>query len=329
VYVADATMTDEMHGLSAQGPGQIGALASSSGPVAARTNAEVVPQRVLDLAPEVTVDAPAVFLTFALDRAHLPTQVWLMVRSEAPCPGDTAIGLDLDEEQRITAERRYASIASMRKCVDPVAAPQGWWSGRELPLPFSERITASLETAPGAVEIRNGWPPSDAAVHWAFGQFTAAGLPAPVVSTLTFDPFDERCRDAPGHAEWSGGTTEVLICFDSSQIGPGTGDDWAMKSDQTRLLLHEIGHAWLINHTDDVTRAAFLAELGLDNWNDKGRPWRERGVEWAAESLARGLKGAPSSSLALGRPDCGVLAEGYRILTGAEPLTSCTGGAAG
>ena len=327
VYASDATLVDDLHGLSVRGLAEIADLADSSGPMVAQTNAEVLPQRLGELAPEVAADAPAVFLTFALDRAELPTQVWLMVRSEAPCPGAAVVALDLDDQQRITAERRFASVISMRECVDPADAPQGWWTGRGPPLPFGERVTGPVDTGSGTVEIRNGWPPSDDAVRWAFGRFDAAGLPLPIVTAIAFDPFDEKCEELSGFADWRGGSTEILICLDSSRIRQPQGDDGADRLPLgSNLLLHELGHAWVVNHTDEGTREEFLGRLGLDSWDDRGEPWRERGVEWAAEVLAWGLQGTAVTSVPLGSPECAVLAEGFRVLTGTEPLTQCPGG---
>ena len=105
-----------------------------------------------------------------------------------------------------------------------------------------------------------------------------------------------------------------LVATDGEAIG---------RMDLLTAVMHEIGHAWLVNHTDEETREAFMDHAGVDHWNDKGQPWRERGVEWAAETLAWGLQGEQAASLPLGHPDCAILAEGYRILTGGQPLTTC------
>ena len=323
LYASDATLVDDLHGLSVEGGGAIAELADSSVPWVAQDNGEVLPQSVLDLAPEVVPDAPAVFVTFELDRAELPTQVWLMVRSEAPCPGAAAVALDVDEQQRITAERRFSSVASIRGCVEASDALQGWWTGRGLPQPFGERVTGSVDTGAGTVEVRNSWPPSDDAVRWAFGRFEAAGLPPPVVTAIAFDPLADGCGEFSGYAEWHEGTTEILICFDSSRIGQPSGDDGRRLPPASNLLLHELGHAWVVNHADDATRAELVELLGLGTWDDRGEPWRERGVEWAAEALAWGLHGRAATSVPLGSPDCSMLADGFRILTGTEPLSDC------
>ena len=68
--------------------------------------------------------------------------------------------------------------------------------------------------------------------------------------------------------------------------------------------------------------------MGVDNWNDKGEPWSDRGVEWAAETLASGLQGIPIIFPSLGAPDCAMLAQEFRILTGTGPITVCPSGRA-
>ena len=88
-------------------------------------------------------------------------------------------------------------------------------------------------------------------------------------------------------------------------------------------MLHEVGHAWIRQHTDEATRQAFMERVGTNNWNDHGELWRERGVEWAAETLSWGLKGSGRTSVPLASPPCDLLADGFRTLTGAEPLTQC------
>ncbi len=79
-----------------------------------------------------------------------------------------------------------------------------------------------------------------------------------------------------------------------------------------------------MNHTDEEVRQGFMDSAGVNHWNDKSEPWADRGVEWAAETLAYGLQGIPGTSQSVGAPDCAILAEGFRILTGIEPLTPCS-----
>lgn len=334
LYSADATLSDDLLGLSAQGGDAIAEAAAASGPIVAATNAEVLPPLTLAAEPNPDPDAPAVFLHLDLDHPERPTQVWVFVASQDPCPGSSVVALQVDDQQRVTAEQRYRAVASMRGCLEPDRAPTGWWTGRDLPLPFGERVTGSVETPAGSVEIRNGTADVDAVVAWGFGRFAASGLPAPAVSSITFDPFDDRCNSFKGYADWGDGTTAILVCFDSSGIGPpqvqddaealpDLGGPGADLPQQGHLLLHELGHAWVADHTDDTVREEFLAQTGLDNWNDKGRPWNRRGAEWAAETVAWGLQGSASTSVPLGSPDCALLADGYRTLTGAEPLTPC------
>jgi hypothetical protein len=106
LYAAGAVVVDDLRGLSARGQLDIAVLAAASAHIVAQTNAEVVPQRVLDLAPEVAVDVPAVFFRSDAEREQVPTQVWLLIRSQDRCPGSSVVALDLDDQQRVMAERR-------------------------------------------------------------------------------------------------------------------------------------------------------------------------------------------------------------------------------
>ena len=166
---------------------------------------------------------------------------------------------------------------------------------------------------------------------WVLDRFDLAGMPAPAVSTISFDPFDTRCQEVRGYADWAAGTTDVLACFDSVTVTEQSSPDEEVTVDsglgassgQAQLLLHEVSHAWLVEHVDEATAQTFLRLTGLQSWNDLGDAWSRRGVEYAAETLVWGLLGRRNTRLSLGSPPCTTLAAGFRLLTSAEPLTPC------
>lgn len=318
-YAPEATLADALLGVAAQGRDAIAELAAQSAPITAEPITEVLPERDRQEMNR-PADAAAVFFDISLDAPRQPTQVWLAIRSDAPCAGSSIVALDLDDTQRVARERRFHSAESLAGCAASADPALAWWTGREQPLPFGQRITGSLDTEAGVIEIRNGSERTDALVRWAFGQFSRAGLPAPAISSISFDPFDQRCATRPGYADWSDGTTEILMCFDPSALRPAQPDTVPPKG---HIVLHELGHAWVVDHPDGPTRQAFMELVGAATWNDKEEPWRERGAEWAAETLSWGLKGSGGTSVPLGMPACALLAEGFGILTGADPLTSC------
>ena len=260
------------------------------------------------------------------------TQVWLLGTSTGPCPGDTAVALTVNTVGQITAERWLHSPESIRACVDTSRLPRGWWTGIEPPTPLSDRVTGTVGTRGQAIEIRNGSDELMDLVRAALTSFREAGLGEPAVTSISFDPYDPRCDAAKGYAHSSSGGTDILVCVDSDGTAwrnldarPCTGPDCGTTFGSSDLLLHELGHAWLATHLTGTARDAFMGHIGVDTWNDPSEPWQQRGVEWAADTLSWGLGGNLQPEFAVTDPGCDRLAEGFGILTGRAPLTTCSG----
>jgi hypothetical protein len=79
-------------------------------------------------------------------------------------------------------------------------------------------------------------------------------------------------------------------------------------------VLHEFAHAWEYHNVDDVARDRLLELHGLESWRSRDIPWAERGVEVAAETIAKGLleRAFPQWQC----EEVELLAEGFRLLTG-------------
>jgi hypothetical protein len=178
----------------------------------------------------------------------------------------------------------------------------------------------------------------DQFIDWALGRFALAGLDVPVVSSVEFNPLDPRCNDVAGFAAWSGESTDILICDNADLIDwaePATpdcaGEDCVQEWPRSRgaLVLHEYGHAWLNTHLDQTRQTEYMTHVGVTTWNDSAVPWAQRGVEWAAETIAWGLgdrnliHGRLGPLGPLGDPPCQTVADGFTILTAAEPLNTC------
>ena len=332
LYAPTAILDDGMLGVTVDGPDAIATLATESGPIILQTSGQVLPTAVFDLAPDGARGEPAVFFHLPADEPQRADRVALLVRSESECPGSSIVLLELDTDGQVTTERRLRPAADVLRCRTTTELPTGWWTGLTLPLPFAERTTGTIEIDAGPVEIRNGTPATEALVRWAIKRFTAGGLASPAIESVTFDPLDQRCESVPGYADWSAGTTAVLICRDPVDVSTvptdhDAGADGALLGAPLlglgHLMLHEFGHAWMRENLDPATRSAFTTHVGQESWNDRSEPWRERAIEWAAETLAWGLRGTPGQAVKIGSPSCAVLVDGYRILTGADPLTSC------
>jgi len=236
------------------------------------------------------------------------TEVWLGVRSAGSCPGSTIIGLSLDSDGEISRERRLREIDSARRCGDGEAG-DAWWTGRNLPEPLAARVTGSAGSAQGPVSVHNGTSGLHAHVRWALDQFAIAGLEAPQVAAVTFDPYDPYCDTNAGRYRRS--TDTVLLCMDEESLAA----DGTLTRDQQRVLLHELAHAWVEDHTPVSRREDFQRLVGLRGWNDLSSAWDQRAGEWAAEIFVRSLtEGAIVPSL-LDGVDPGLLDEGFALLT--------------
>ena len=97
-------------------------------------------------------------------------------------------------------------------------------------------------------------------------------------------------------------------------------DGVVLTSPGKLCLLHEMAHAWLAQHLTTATRTAFLEHASLTTWWDAEVRWHERGVEYAAETLAWGLMDRRLRMVRIGDPTVDHLETGYRLLTGAEPI---------
>ena len=97
-----------------------------------------------------------------------------------------------------------------------------------------------------------------------------------------------------------------------SRDGEGLRVDFCSGNSFT--VLHEFAHVWEYHNVDDTTRDAFVELHGLETWRSRGVPWEERGVEVAAETIAKGLldRAFPEWQC----DEVGLLDQGFRLLTG-------------
>lgn len=161
----------------------------------------------------------------------------------------------------------------------------------------------TVEVAPGVV-VTDGSPEQVEAVRWATLRFDRAGLELPSVE-VSFHADRSSCRDNPGAGTLVEGAYLVDVCV--------ADDDPEVLLSWT--LLHELAHAWGHGLTEE-RREGFLSLRGLTEWNDRERPWAERGTEHAAEIVMWGLMDRPVVPTRLPGDDCRSLEAGYLALTG-------------
>jgi len=170
----------------------------------------------------------------------------------------------------------------------PVSSPQVVEMGET---PVDPDPSQTIATVTGGTEQQRGL------VEWALGQYENAGLDLPVLQFhLSMNP--EICKGNGGF--FSSGSTpwRITLCTDDRFV-----------------FLHEIGHAWSKHTLTPFEQAKYVDFRGLESWNDAETPWRARGSEDAANTLAWGLLDSAIEGMT---PD-GPLAqrnEAFRLLTG-------------
>jgi hypothetical protein len=88
-------------------------------------------------------------------------------------------------------------------------------------------------------------------------------------------------------------------------------------------MLHELAHAWMIDHVDDETVQELLVVSGRTTWDDQTVPWIDRGVEYAADVVAWGLLEEGLPMVRLGAPPCVELARAFAVITDSSPSNRC------
>jgi hypothetical protein len=82
-------------------------------------------------------------------------------------------------------------------------------------------------------------------------------------------------------------------------------------------------HAWIDEYVDEETQDEFLDLVDLPRWRDPQDPPEDRGLERAADTMMLGLIDEVGN-LAIARDiPCDVREEGFKLLTGTDPVSSC------
>lgn len=255
------------------------------------------------------------------------------------CPGEVAVWWELDEDARITKERRFRSVADSRRCAAPVDLPAGWWTGRPIPgrgasaaFEDLDTVTSRISHAGMTVAIHHGTPSLASLVGWALARFDLAGLRLPAVNDVTFTDFTDYCADVQGRTirlpeqepltdELLVGGWAIVLCFgeDDLYLDDGGATPSALAE---YVVLHELAHVWVDQYVDERRREYFGEWLEVPTWADRSFDWDQRGGEWAASLVAWGLMDTPMPLFELGEPPIELRIEGFQLLTGRAPLVN-------
>jgi len=117
-----------------------------------------------------------------------------------------------------------------------------------------------------------------AAIAAAVEAFEGVGMHLPELAIFVHDSHDG-CNGHPGVYSKGGDMNRIDICW----VHPF-------------IIRHELAHAWEHFNVDDATRREFLELTGMAAWNP-GTAHHTRGIERAANIIARGLESRPIQSM--------------------------------
>jgi hypothetical protein len=272
-----------------------------------------------DLFGDVTVmDTPAVFLgptEYGTDPQRA-VGVYAVTDNEG-CEHQVAVQWVL-VDGAIVDEQRFHEAESYRACAG-LEPPDGWWSGLSLPRSLDQITTGSVATVGGdVIEVRNGTSALTELLDWGMRRFADNHLPPPSIDTVTFEP-SRSCEGLSGRVLDDGTTRNLYVCMYDSDVCAGV-ETCSSASPSARLaVLHELAHAWMLDHIDDTASDRVLAVSGRTTWDDHEAPWSDRGVEYAAEVMAWGLIDEGLPMVRIGAPACSELGAAYMVLTGVPP----------
>jgi hypothetical protein len=126
--------------------------------------------------------------------------------------------------------------------------------------------------------------------------FRVAGLRLPGLEIHVHESY-EGCDGLAGQFNRDGSGLRIDFC-----------------SGNSFTVLHEFAHAWEYHNVDDTTRDELVEMHGLVTWRNHDVPWAERGVEVAAETIAKGLLGNAFPEWQC--EEIELLDQGFRLLTG-------------
>jgi len=135
----------------------------------------------------------------------------------------------------------------------------------------SAKAAVSLDDVDATIEIRGADEEARSQIEKALARFQEAGLELPSLVVEWHDD-SSGCDGNGGLFRWGGEVARVELC-----------------TSETFVIFHELGHAWEVTNLTDDERQEFLRAADLAVWNDASTPWKERGCEVAANTIAIGL----------------------------------------
>jgi hypothetical protein len=289
---------------------------------------QLEPSNLSEVIPGAS-NEPALFFAGSPGDRREVSVVGIYSLTTGECPYTVATTWALDRG-RVAGSDLLFEVESLRRCgaPDSLGLPdEWWWPSLTPPEPAPLVLTDRVGLPSGhEIEILNGTERLTQLVEWALGRYGAAGLIVPEPNSVAFPP-SPRCRGVSGLAVDTGEGLEVQMCYGEEELCADDSDCSAPSVVARLNLLHELAHVWLTTQLDETRHHEFLDLRGLDTWWGPDLAWVEMGVEHAAEIIAWGLMDEIVPLPRLPDTSCDTLVEGFRLLTGQDPIVdtaTCT-----
>jgi hypothetical protein len=214
LYTEQAQLRDSLAGLQLVGRDRLAeaAAAAPQGGGLAGATLRDIPEAG---GPALYINGPQSRRPDQIDRLVL----LLDVPGDEDCPGQVGVVLWLDADQRIIREERFHRVDAWRRCADQDQLTSGWWDSVITPNPRAFTRTGEVIVNGQRVALWSGTPQREQLLRWALQQFSDAGLPPPIPTSVTFAPFDD---DPWGTHGFVKGAPD-LVMPDSAGACPPTG----------------------------------------------------------------------------------------------------------
>jgi hypothetical protein len=308
LYTEQAQLRDSLAGLQLVGRDRLAeaAAAAPQGGGLAGATLRDIPEAG---GPALYINGPQSRRPDQIDRLVL----LLDVPGDEDCPGQVGVVLWLDADQRIIREERFHRVDAWRRCADQDQLTSGWWDSVITPNPRAFTRTGEVIVNGQRVALWSGTPQREQLLRWALQQFSDAGLPPPIPTSVTFAPFDD---DPWGTHGFVKGAPD-LVMPDSAEGCPPSGcDPW--PADQRALALAELSRRWLVADAPLTAMDEFAQAVGLA-WAGSDDPGSAPTADQAAATIAWGLMDEPyPTPESIAERSCEELAEHFATLTRAR-----------
>jgi hypothetical protein len=204
-------------------------------------------------------------------------------------------------------KRTALTIIVLALTANPVAAVSTADANQVAPVELAITVAGPVHT------VALPEPPAE------FGLTIVGGTPEQVALVAeAVDRFESVGMDLPAADIYLHGSRSSCTSYRYQGVFNLDGSTRRVDICNAKLItvVHELAHLWEHHNVSDDVRQALMDLNGAVEWQSLDVDWDERGIEIAAETIAKGLIEQPMVRAQL--EDAPLLAESFRLITGVD-----------